>query len=427
MTQGARAGALGQGPFAWYVAARTVSRAGTALTTVALAFAVLHITGSAGALALVLAARTLALLCVLPLGGIAADRVSPALVIQLAHATAFLSQGLAAYLVLSDRAEIWHLMALEAVGGAVMGLTTPAMVSIVPLLVPPALVQQANAVLSFSRGALDIAGPAVAGLLVVGPGPGWALLADSLTYLAAIPLLAMTRLPRGLRGEASPRASMGRELREGWVEFRSRTWVWLVVAVFAGVNAIAIGTHGVLGPAVSKSSERIGESGWGVALAAEAVGTLAMTVVLMRATLRRPLRTGLATIAVGAVPIAALASDQSLTVLAVGFLLAGAGAEVFAVGWTTALQQHVPAHVLSRVSSYDALGSYLALPLGALLYGWLGTAFDPHAVLLVSSVLFAVLTLGALTSRAVRDLTGGPTVEPLRAGHHPPVAPPREP
>lgn len=421
------AAALGQRPFLWYFAARTVSRAGTALTTVALAFAVLHISGSAGALALVLAARTLAMVSVLPLAGVAADRISPALVMQLAHGVAFLSQGLAAYLVLSGRAEIWHLVVIEVVSGAVMGMTTPAMMAIVPMLVPSDEVQQANALLSFSRGALDIVGPAVAGLLVVGPGPGWALLLDSVTYLAAIPLLALTRLPPTAPGQGAPSPSMLQELREGWAQFRSRTWVWLVVAAFAAVNAVAIGTQGVLGPAVAKASPGIGEAGWGLALGAGAVGTLVMTLVLMRATLTRPLRTGLVTISLGALPTLALALDSSVAVLAVAFLVAGAGAEVFGVGWSTALQRHIPRQVLSRVSSYDALGSYLALPLGALVYGWLGTAFDPRSVLLVSAALFAVLTLGPLLSPEVRDLPGGPAMDAFPVGHHPASAPPREP
>ena len=133
------------------------------------------------------------------------------------------------------------------------------------------------------------------------------------------------------------------------------------------------------------------------------------------------------TIAVGALPIATLALQPTVGVLAATFLLAGAGAEVFNVGWTTALQRHIPQHVLSRVSSYDALGSYVALPIGALAFGWLGTVFEPRSILLVSAALFAVLTLGVLASPAVRNLPGGPAVEPAPATYRAPSAPPREP
>jgi MFS family permease len=90
--------------------------------------------------------------------------------------------------------------------------------------------------------------------------------------------------------------------------------------------------------------------------------------------------------------------------LVLAMFVAGCGTELFGVGWSTAMQVHIPEAVLSRVSSYDALGSFVAMPLGSLLFGVLADRFDPEPVLVVSGILYAALALGTLASRSVRNL-----------------------
>lgn len=208
-------GALRERRFVWYFAARTTTSIGSAMTSVALAFAVLHISDDPGALAQVLAAHMAAMVIFLLLGGVVADRYSRTVIMQTSHALTFLTQGMAAYLVLTGTAQIWHLVALEAVNGAVSAFGMPAMMGVVPLVVGPDRIQQANALLSFSRSSITIVGPALAGALVVGAGPGWALLVDSALFLVAIPMLRQVALPgRDRNVTASP--SVIAELREGW-------------------------------------------------------------------------------------------------------------------------------------------------------------------------------------------------------------------
>jgi uncharacterized membrane protein YfcA len=94
--------------------------------------------------------------------------------------------------------------------------------------------------------------------------------------------------------------------------------------------------------------------------------------------------------------------------------------EVFGVGWSTALHEHVPVSVLSRVSSYDALGSFVAIPIGTFLYGWLATTVDTEVLMLVSAGVYVVISLSALLSRSVREL--GRSSEDPAAGGSPGVA-----
>ncbi len=205
---------------------------------------------------------------------------------------------------------------------------------------------------------------------------------------------------------------MVRELREGWTEFTRREWLWVVVLAFGLLNAIHVGVIGVLGPLIATSTEAIGEAGWGLVLSAEAVGTVLMTIVMLRLRLEHPLRAGMLAMCVLAVPMVLLGAAPALLPVAIGFFLAGAAVEVFGVGWSTALHEHVPVAVLSRVSSYDALGSFVAMPIGTFLYGWLATTVDVETLMLVSAGSTSSISLLALLSRSVRDL-GRSSEEPV--------------
>jgi MFS family permease len=403
---------MGQRRFAWYFAARTVSTAGTAMAPVALAFAVLHLTDSGGALAQVLTARTAAMVLFLLVGGVVSDRMSRTTVLQLAHGLTAVTQGTAAVLVISGHADLWMLTGIEALNGAASAFTFPAMAGIVPLVIDRGRLQPANALLAFSRSGLTVVGPAVAGLLVVTVGPGWALAFDAATYLIAILCLWRVKLPARDPVSAPERTSMWAELRDGWSEFASRTWLWVVVVVFGLLNAIHFGALGVLGPLVSSRAPALGADGWGLALSAEALGTVVATVLMLRLSVRHPLRVGMIAIAAIAVPIVMLGLSPSTWPLVLAMFIAGSGTELFGVGWSTAMQQHIPEAVLSRVSSYDALGSFVAMPLGSMVFGLLADRIDPEAVLVVSGILYAALALGTLASRSVRNLRNDPVASP---------------
>lgn len=412
--------ALREPRFAWYFAARTTTTIGSAMTTVALAFAVLHISNEPGALARVLAAHTTTMVIFLLLGGVVADRYSRTAIMQSSHALAFLTQGTAAYLVLTGTAQVWHLVALEALNGAVSAFGMPAGMGVVPLLVPPERIQQANALLSFSRSTVTVIGPALAGALVVGAGPGWALLADALLFLVAIPMLMKVHVPGRVRdGAAGAQSTMLADLREGWAEFASRTWVWVIVGAFGALNAVHVGAVFVLGPVIATSTS-VGEQGWGLGLSAEAAGTVLVTVVLLRARLTRPLVVGMLAVTTLALPIAVLGLAPRTDLLVLAFFVAGAGVETFGVGWSTSLHQHIPEAVLSRVSSYDALGSFVAMPVGAMVYGWLATVVDHRSLLLASALLYVALALATLASGSVRELrqvnAPGEATEPAEQG-----------
>ena len=328
--------------FAWYFSARSISTVGSSMAPVALAFAVLHLTGSAGALAQVLAARTFFMLVFLLVGGVVSDRMSRTVVMQVSHALTALTQAAAATLIITGHAQLWMIIVIEALNGAVSAFTMPAMMGVVPLVVDRTRLQQANALLSFSRSGLAIIGPSVAGGLVVTVGAGWALAVDAITYLLAILCLLRVRLPDRAVDAAVPRATMLTDLRNGWSEFTSRTWLWLIVVVFGVLNAIHVGALSVLGPLIATRTQALGEAGWGLVLSAQAIGTVVMTLIMLRVSFRFPLRTGMLAIAALGIPVAVLGLEPATWPLVAAMFVAGAGMEIFGVGWSTAL--HEQAH-----------------------------------------------------------------------------------
>jgi len=386
--------------FRAFFIARTTSMVGTSMAPVALAFAVLHVDERAAALGQVMAGRTLAMVVFLVVGGVVADRMSRRRLIQLSHGLTALTQGTVAGLVISGHATIPMIIAIEVVNGAVSAFSMPAMQGLVPQLVAPRLLQQANALMSFARNGTMIIGPVLAGIVVAGPGPGWALAVDSLAYVLAILALARITVPAAVR----QRSSMLVDLREGWSEFTRRTWLWVIVVAFGFLNAVAMGAWMVIGPFIAQTDPDLGVRGWSLVLGAEAVGAVLSTVVLMRLDLRRPLRAGMLGISLLSVPILVLGLDPRTLVLVPLAFVAGAGAQVFATGWNVALMENVPEHALSRVSSYDMLGSYVAIPVGTTVFGWMAAVVDPARILVVTAVAYVVVALGTLLVPSIRGL-----------------------
>lgn len=400
MTRSEALAPLAERNFRWYFASRLVNTLGSTMASVALAFAVLDITDSPAALGQVLAAHTVPMVALLLWGGVISDRYSRAVVLQCSNVVSAVSQGVIAVLVLSGHAELWHLVVLSLVHGSASAIGFPAMASIMPSLVPTGQLQQANALVSLTRSGLAVLGPSLGALLVVAVGSGWALAVDATTWALSAVLLLGVRIP-GRRRE-TPTESTFEELRAGWRYVRSTTWLWVVVLAFGVLNAIHTGSISTLGPIVAQDS--IGRQAWGYVLSAEALGFVAMTLVLLKVRVTRPLLHGMVGVSLIALPILILGVEPHLVALVVAAFVAGAGTEVFGMGWNLAMQEHVPPQMLSRAYSYDALGSFVAMPLGQLAWGPLALAFGFSEVLVVSAVVYASVCVLVLCSAQVRGL-----------------------
>jgi MFS family permease len=393
---------------------RTISLFGTAFAPIALAFAVLDLTGSPSDLGLVIGASFVPQLIFVLVGGIWADRLPRHHVMVASDVVAGAAQGLIAVLVLSGEAKIWHLVVLQVVRGIATAFFFPAAQGIVPQVVAAPHLQEANALLRLSRNGTQIGGAALGGVAVAAVGSGWALAFDAATYFVGAAFLIALRLPRGL---TMPGRDFVRELAEGWNAFRSRAWLWGIVVQFGFVNACSVGVWLVLGPVVA--DEHLGgAAAWGLILAAQSAGLIAGGILTLRYRPERLLLVATLVVFLAVPSILLLAIPASATAIAAAAFVAGVGIELFSVFWDTALQQHVPHDQLSRVSSYDALGSIAFMPLGAALAGPAAEHFGVGQTLVGAAVVSAVATALVLLIDEVRTLR---RMDPVRAATTPSV------
>ena len=389
-------------------AASAVSFVGNVFTVVALAFGVLSVTHSVTAVGLVIAARQATQAAFLLMGGVWGDRISRRTMICWCYSAAAVTQGIMATLLLSHVGSVAALAGVSALNGAVMAFLAPAWGGIVPAIVPTQELQQANALFSVTRNTANISGAIVAGALIATLGAGWALLADAGSFLVGAALVAAASpLP------ANPnRSGILQELRVGWVETVSRTWVWVIILQFTVFNMAYTAAFDVYAPVVAKL-DLGGAHAYGVLVAGMGIGAVIGGALMLGRQPRRPML--IASVAVGfAIPVFAfLALAQPLPVLVVAGALSGGCLEIFAVLWASTLQAQIPTERLSRVLAYDSLGALAFAPVGSGLAGPLASLVgDVHTALWITVCVMAVPTIAVLGVPAIWRLSGRTTGQP---------------
>lgn len=375
-----------------------VSYTGTAMAPIALAFGVLELTGSTKDSAIVIAAPTLAAVFVLLFAGVVADRSSRQRVIWISETVSMLAQFGMAWLFLSGTATVPLLTGLMLVHGVVMAFHQPAAVGFIVQLVDADDLQAANAVLSLARFGAMAGGAALGGLLVAYVGPGWTLALDAASFgISAILVFSMT--PNLQR--PPEKATLLTDLRLGWREFTSHTWLWVIVVQFSLIVAATEAVFGLLGPAYAKT-ELSGAGDWGLIAGGFGAGTMVGALAGIRIRPLYPMRFGTFCVFLLAGLPLALAFGQPLWLGVLTAFCGGIAGQIFGVIWYTALQKKIPSEMLSRVSAYDHLGSIALAPLGIVAGGYLFEYFGFQLALLVAAVMIIVPTVAVLFVKDVR-------------------------
>jgi MFS family permease len=404
---------LRQRRFALLFAARTASVLGSAFGPVALAFGVLGLPGAtATTLSLVTAAEALAMVTFMLLGGVIADRFPRSRVMVVADVGAAVAWGGLAAMLLTGWAPMWLLVATSAFAGMATALFFPAASGVVPEVVAEERLQAANGLLRVGMNLARIVGFAVAGAAVAAFGAGWAMALNAALLLLSAGLTASLRVPSSaVSRSGAERGNVLHDLREGWREYRSRQWLWVVTLQYSLVMMVFQAVWAVLGPVVA-NDHLGGARGWSLVLAAESVGMLVGVVVAIRARPRHPIRlVVILTFPLAIVPLALGLGAPLLVAIAASFA-SGVALDVLIVMWDTTMQREIPKEALSRVSSYDALGSLMFGPVGLVLAGPAVDLIGSSRALLISAAVTALASAGALCSPGVRNLTWTPLAEP---------------
>src|SRR5664279_4899608 len=398
--------------YLWF--AQSASVIGDCIVIVALALFVIELTGNATDLGLVFAAASLPLVAFLLIGGVWADRLPRHRVMVVTDLVRFALHALLAALIFAGVVRIWELIAIEALFGTAEAFFRPAANGLLPQTVPEEEIQQANGLSTLSNNIGEFAGPALATGLVLGFGAGWAFALDAATFLLSAALLMRVRPRRRAvteaTGETAQRVSVWAEVREGFAEVRSRSWVWATLAAFCAALFTGLAPWFVLGPVVARA--QYGDIGIsGLVSAALGLGTIAGSLLGIGWRPRFPIRAAMLAILLWPAAAILYAAGITLYVVVPAVVIGGGGIALFDVWWLTALAERIPPDKLSRVSSYDWMVSLALLPLGYVLAGPLAHALGAVEVLLGGSALAGVaLALGLLPreTRMLRRTTAKP-------------------
>lgn len=380
---------------------RFISNVGNGLSPIALAYGVLALPGATGKdLSFVMAARMLPMIAFMLFGGVIGDRFKRNRIVGGADILGSTFAAVSALSLINGFSSVALLAVMGALFGILNALWWPAMSGVLPEILPREKLQDGNAIISLMTNVGFVFGALMGGILVTNFGSGWALLVDAGTFFVAGIIVWNLDLATIVKEK---KTSMIRELREGWVEFTSRSWVVTMVIAFSVINLGFESLIQILGPLNYNTSDS-GPRYWSLNLAALTCGMLLGSIISLRIKFSRPLYFAMIVIALSCVWDFSLALKAPLLLSLLAAFLAGIAVDIFMVVWNTCLQTHIPEASYSRVVAYDALGSYGIAPVGIALAGPLAQLFGVSAMIYLTGTLTLIAAVLSLTVKSVRTL-----------------------
>lgn len=420
-----RLGVLAGRDFRRFYVGYTASLLGTAMSSVAIAFALLSDGGTATGLGIVFTANILPMVAFILFGGALADRLGRRRVMLTADLARCAAQAALAAALAAGHPSLWLFVAAALAVGAGNAFFSPALSGLPVQLVPPGQLGDANALLGTAAPAAQVAGPALSGVLIAVTSPALVIAVDAGTYALSALALAGLRLGDNA-GRSAPRSSttlrdpdsrrprkdsLLRDLAEGWAEFTAHPWLWPQTVQFALFNLVTWGPYLVLGPVLARQYLG-GARAWGVVLACYGGGSVLGGLAALGRRPRRPLLVATLTTLGFALPPLALALGLPLPAVAGAALAAGLGTALGGAFATTVEQRLIPAEALSRVGAFNMVGAFAFGPVAFIAAGPEAALFGPRAVLAFGAAWSVVMTLAVLAVPAIRQL---PWPEPSQA------------
>lgn len=384
---------------------RTVSILGNVMTPVAMAFYALDREGVQGGahLALAVAAAQVTQTSLMLFGGVLADRIPRGRLMAGTEGLSALCQAAVALLMMQANINWLAIGVVYSIKGGLNALFLPASGGVIPTVVEKVLLAKANATLRLSMNVTRISGAGISAAIAALAGPAWVLWADAATFALSGLALSTVRWPEAAKRGTSP---MLADLRSGWHEFSSRTWVVVPVAQMFVINACVSMFMSVLGPAAMREAGR-GVGQWATLVTAQTVGLVLGSLAAFKVKFNRPILCITVLAGVEAFPLLTVASHAHLAISVVAMLVTALVMDVYSVVWDTTLQSDVPEEFLSRVTSYDMLASFCGAPIGLALCSWAMGIYAPARILQVAGIMvLATVPLG-LAALAMRDRNGG--------------------
>ena len=372
--------------------ARFISNFGNGMGPIALAFGILHLPrGSAKELGFVLGALTVALLCMLPFGGVIADKYGRIKMCALADVVAGLVLLVQVYYFHTGSVPIAALLFSNIGFGLMWGIFWPAFSGALPALLPESELQQGNAINQFIANFALISGTAVGGYLISAFGSTLALFIDSLTFIVSGALVVSFKHLTPARKETG--ASIRADMREGWRVFSSYPWIVITVAGFSFVVMVWAGAQDVLGPVIALKHFH-GAKSWAIVITCESIGYVVGSILGIRIKIKYPMRFLTSITLTLTVYLLTLSRPSPLPVICAAAFFWGVTLDLWGSLWGTAFQRTIPREALSRASAFDGMGTMLLRPVGLAIAAPLASALGVgHSILIFAGISLVVVVI----------------------------------
>jgi DHA3 family tetracycline resistance protein-like MFS transporter len=394
--------------FALLWGGQTISRLGDSLYHIALSWWILEKTGSAVAMGTLAVFSLVPMLLFLLVGGVVVDRLPRFRIMLASDIINMLVVGTVAALAYSDHLQLWHVYAVSVVFGLAEAFFSPAYIASVPQIVPPDKLPSANSLTSLSWQLSGVVGPTIGAIIIARGGTSLAFGLDSTSFLisaACLLPLRHIRPPAPAESPTTPRTSPIADLRDGWKIVAASPWLWVTILVYAVTNVTDAGPRNVALPFLIHDHLGLQVEALGLVASSFSIGSVSGAVVLGRLKRIRHRSTLMyGSFALGGLMIVGYGLAPNLTVLLAAAFVYGLTFSAVALVWTNTLQEMVPPQMLGRVSSIDALGSFVLMPIGFALAGWLTDKVGPAQVFVIGGCGTITMAVLAYLHPGVRGL-----------------------
>ena len=346
---------------------------------IALAVTVLDAGGSATTLGLILAVRVLSGVVLAPVGGVWVDRLPRKTILILADGFRAI-MGSVVVFIDPKSISMWILGAIVVLMGISDAFGGPAQGAIMPSILPDHLLPAGNVVKGIAFKGSTIAGPGVAGIIVVSLGTHATYVATSIFFLlGAVLLLRINEAPKV--ASDTHQTTFSEEMREGLQVVWYYKWIAAMILMASVQLMMVIGVENVLLPVITKRDFGTA-SVFATSAALFSAGGAISAVICIKSKVKNP---GLVSVVVWGLFILAplvLAFPNSKNLIFIAYFIAGFSVGPWEAFWATQVQREVPAEYQGRVFAIDYMGSVGLMPLGMALAGPLVNVFGERELLI---------------------------------------------
>jgi len=387
---------------------QTLSRIGDFLFQIAIAWWVLEKTGSATAMGAVLFFGTLPMVAFVLIGGVVVDRLPRGVLLFISDLGRGIVMLVGTWLAYTDRLVLWEIYVIAVLFGLADAFFLPAYTALIQQIVADEDLPSANSINSLSMQFGRVAGPAIGGLIVGFGGTAVAFGFNALSFLiGALTVAGLLNIPAPARQEESgfTLKQFREDVADGFSTIFASPILWIAIVVFAFTNITLGGPYSIAMPFLVKQQLGGDEKMLGFIYSIFPIG-FAISSLAMGSFKKIRYRGPVLYVcgAIAGIGLGVFGLGLPLYLLVLAALMNGASLEIGSLIWTNLMQEMVPQEKMGRVSSVDALGSFVLLPIGYAFTGWLIDRIGVTTVFVAAGGITALISLLPLLHPLIRKL-----------------------